>query len=160
MLSLFSCHWCGSFDIAVTKLVKGTFLRVKKKCHNCKTLSTWDSQPLVNEIPECNLLLSAAILFNGCFPEQSLRIFDTIGCATISRSTFFHHQRHFFHQAIFYVWDIKQQSYFSQLADEDKPLVLGGDGRADSPGHSAKYGTYSLVDLNHNIVLDVQLVQV
>ena len=159
MLSLFSsCHWCGSFDIAVTKLVKGTFLRVKKKCHNCKTLSTWGSQPLVNEIPECNLLLSAAILFNGCFPEQSFRIFDTIGCATISRSTFITNVTFFI--KLYFVWDIKQQSYFSQLADEDKLLVLGGDGRSDSPGHSAKYGTYSLVDLNHNIVLDVQLVQV
>ncbi|XP_019859639.1 PREDICTED: uncharacterized protein LOC109587862 [Amphimedon queenslandica] len=160
LLSLFSsCNHCGSFGVSVTKLVKGTFLRVKKKCNNCKTLATWDSQPLVNEIPECNLLLTAAILFNGCLPEKTLRIFHTIGCATISRSTFFHHQRHFLYQAIFYVWDMKQQAFFVQLADEGTALVLGGDGRADSPGHSAKYGTYSLVELNHNIILDIQLVQ-
>ena len=38
--------------------------------------------------------------------------------------------------------------------------MLGGDRRADSPGHSAKYGSYSVLELNHNIILDIQLVQV
>ena len=40
------------------------------------------------------------------------------------------------------------------------PLTVGGDGRADSPGHSAKYGSYSLLDLDYMVVIDVQLVQV
>ena len=33
----------------------------------------------------------------------------------------------------------------------DEPLPLGGDGRSDSPGHSAKYGAHTLMDLHHNI---------
>ena len=41
-----------------------------------------------------------------------------------------------------------------------EPLVLGGDGRSDSPGHSAKYGLYTFMDLEHNVILDVELVQV
>ena len=36
------------------------------------------------------------------------------------------------------------------------PLNLGGDGRADS----AKFGSYSIIDLDQNKVIDVQLVQV
>lgn len=40
------------------------------------------------------------------------------------------------------------------------PLIIGGDGRADSPGHSAKYGTYSVLYLRSGKVMDVQLVQV
>lgn len=43
---------------------------------------------------------------------------------------------------------------------ENTPLILGGDGRADSPGHSAEFGTYSMIELNHNVVLDIQIVQV
>ena len=39
-------------------------------------------------------------------------------------------------------------------------LSVGGDGRADSPGHSAKYGSYGLIDLDTNKVIHVQLVQV
>lgn len=45
---------------------------------------------------------------------------------------------------------MKQQFFFSQFAQEGTPLVLGGDGRADSTGHSAKYGSYSVLELNHN----------
>ena len=37
---------------------------------------------------------------------------------------------------------------------------LGGDGRSDSPGHSAKFGSYALMDMEHNTILDVKLVQV
>ena len=46
------------------------------------------------------------------------------------------------------------------LQVEDKALVLGGDGRCDSPGFSAKYGSYSFMELDYNVVLHVELVQV
>uniref|UniRef100_A0A9J8B7I9 Uncharacterized protein n=1 Tax=Cyprinus carpio carpio TaxID=630221 RepID=A0A9J8B7I9_CYPCA len=38
-------------------------------------------------------------------------------------------------------------------------VVLGWDMHADSPGHSAKYGTYSLMDLRANKIMDIQLIQ-
>ncbi len=40
-----------------------------------------------------------------------------------------------------------------------EPLTIGGDGRRDSPDHSAKYSSYNL-ELRHNVVLDIELVQV
>ena len=43
---------------------------------------------------------------------------------------------------------------------QGKPLILAGDGRADSPGHSAKYGSYTVIDLTCNKVVDFKLVQV
>ncbi|XP_034082366.1 uncharacterized protein LOC117552821 [Gymnodraco acuticeps] len=45
------------------------------------------------------------------------------------------------------------------LQTEGRPLVLGGAGRADSPGHCAKFGTYTTMELESNVVLDLQLVQ-
>ena len=39
-------------------------------------------------------------------------------------------------------------------------LHLSGDGRCDSPGYSAKYGTYSLMDSATDLILDYSLVQV
>ncbi|CAM4569027.1 unnamed protein product [Leuciscus chuanchicus] len=41
----------------------------------------------------------------------------------------------------------------------DGGLVVAGDCRSDSPGHSAKYGSYSLIEERVNKVVDVQLVQ-
>ena len=41
-----------------------------------------------------------------------------------------------------------------------EPLALGGDARNDSPGHCAKYGSYTFLELKHDVVLDVQLLQV
>ena len=39
-------------------------------------------------------------------------------------------------------------------------LDLGGDGRCDSPGHCAKYGTYTLMELSSNKIVDFQCVHV
>ena len=103
--------------------------------------------------------MSAAILFASCLPEPSICMFQTMGCACISRSTFYYHQRHYLHPAIFHIWDSHQQSFFCQLSGDDHTgLILGGDGRSDSPGHSTKYGSCSLIELTH--VIDIQLVQV
>ena len=62
--------------------------------------------------------------------------------------------------AIRLVWERQQRKLLSKLMIEKKGLVLAGDGRADSPGHSAKYGSYSIIDINKNKVVDVKLVQV
>lgn len=48
----------------------------------------------------------------------------------------------------------------SGLQTEDGGIVCGGDGRADSPGHSAKYGTYTMMELRKKAVIDIQVVQV
>ena len=47
--------------------------------------------------------------------------------------------------------------FFSHLPYKKPVLDLH---RSDSPGHCAKYGTYSLIEDRINKVLDLQLVQV
>ena len=42
--------------------------------------------------------------------------------------------------------------------EEDKDLVLCGDGRCDSPGKSAKYCTYSLMESETNKILHVETI--
>ena len=38
--------------------------------------------------------------------------------------------------------------------------MLAGDGRCDSPGHNAKYGTYGLMEVTTEKIVDFSLVQV
>ena len=47
--------------------------------------------------------------------------------------------------AIIRVAKAEQSHLISQV--EGEKLVLGGDGRADSPGHCVKFGSYTLMDL-------------
>lgn len=111
-------------------------------------------------MPAGNILLSAAILYCGALPTKILRVLKLLKCASISNRTFFKHQRQYLQPSISSVWNKHQAEIIRQLKGEKRPLVLGGDGRADSPGHSAKFGSYTLMELKKRVVIDVQLVQV
>ena len=157
LLTLFQfCNKCQLPTPSITKLVFGTFIRIKQWCDNCEAERIRDSQP---NIPTGNLLFSA-ILLTGSLPEQSLRVLRKVGCASITSRNYFIHQRWFLFTAISKTWNMYHEALVAMLQSDHSTLVLGGDGRADSPGHSAKYGTYTLMELSHNIILDIQLVQV
>ena len=154
------CVMCKKTATTVQKKVVGTFLRITQFCKICNYTHTWDSQPYIGNIPAGNLLTSAAILYTGSFPSKAIRIFKTLNCATISLSTFFRHQSSYLQPTINSVWIRHQQKLLSTFKSNNAKLQVGGDGRADSPGHCAKYGAYSLIELTCNRVIDFQLVQV
>ena len=56
------------------------------------------------------------------------------------------------------VRDIVCMHFLKTRACARSPLSVGGDGRADRPGHSVKYGLYGLIDLDTNKVIHIQLV--
>ena len=70
------------------------------------------------------------------------------------------HQADFLQPAIMKVWDRNRTQLWSTIRENETPLVLGGDGRSDSPGHCAKYGSYTFMDIETAKVIDVELVQV
>ncbi|XP_035862681.1 uncharacterized protein LOC116042204 isoform X2 [Sander lucioperca] len=72
--------------------------------------------------------------------------------------TFRRHARMFVEPAIVHTWRKSQEVMLHQLSQDNK-VILGGDMRADSPGHCAKYGSYTMMDLNTNTIVDLQLVQ-
>ena len=129
-------------------------------CSQCNGTFNWGSQPYIGKVPTGNILISAAILYTGCLPAKALRMLRTLNCSTITGKTFFHHQKSHLQPTISLVWERQQRKPISELMEEKQGLILGGDGKADSPGHSAKYGSYSIIDLNKNEVVDLKLVQV
>jgi len=118
------------------------------------------SQPSIRDIPAGNILLSAAILFSGATPGKVLRMLNHMQVACISDRTFYRHQSRFLEPAIMTVWEGEQSMLLAECKARDSALSIGGDGRADSPGHSAKYGSYGLIDLDTNKVIHIELVQV
>ena len=79
--------------------------------------------------------------------------------ASIKNRTYFEHQQNYLEPAILSVCTDKQSKLLSEYAAKG-PITIGGDDRADSPGHSVKYGSYGIIDLRINKVIHVELVQV
>ncbi|XP_052813268.1 uncharacterized protein LOC128240615 isoform X1 [Mya arenaria] len=138
--------------------VQGSAMAIKQVCE-CGHTRRWESQPKVRGVPAGNILLSAGILFSGCSPSKVLRIFDFINVLSISLSTFFSHQRTVLWPAIERVWTKCNDQLISVLLDREEELVVAGDGRSDSPGHSAKFGVYSMIDMHTGRVVAIELVQ-
>ncbi|KAJ8375510.1 hypothetical protein SKAU_G00060900 [Synaphobranchus kaupii] len=78
---------------------------------------------------------------------------------SISDRTYFNHQSQLLHPTILWQWKCDQTVLLQQAA-QDGDVFLGGDMRADTPGHCAKYGSYTMMDLKANRVIDLQLVQI
>ena len=106
---------------------------------------SWDSQPSIADTPLGNIMMSSGILFGGGSPAKVLKIMGHMNVVTIGYSTFMKHQKNYLHAAVERTYREQQSSLLATIKDEGKELILGGHGRCDSPGHSAKYGSYSLI---------------
>ena len=143
---------------AVIEQYKGTLLVVNQKCSNsqCHFTRRWDSQPFVGSIPAGNVLLSAAILFNGASYRKTLKLLQSFGLVVISEDTYLLHARSYLQPTIYNVWREEQRALMDELAVKPGGMVLGGDGR---PGDSARFGSYTTMELHLNKFTDIQLVQ-
>lgn len=161
LLTLFRlCLSCkGPITASVEKVV-GTLLRVAYRCHNCGATGHWDSQTFIGGKVYCDVMLSASILFAGATPTKVLRVLCNLNWPTIGIRTFMRHQRHLLQPTIRQVWNTTQKEMLQRLVEIGMPMILGGDGRHDSAGHSAKYGSYSFIDLEWNMIVHLELVQV
>ena len=65
-----------------------------------------------------------------------------------SEKTFYNIQDKYLFPVINEVWEGEQNAVFDDL--KNKELWLSGNGRCDSPGHSVKCGTYTMIDQNSN----------
>lgn len=155
-----TCPTCQS-PCSVESFTSGTLVHVKQLCVNrrCQYFRSWASQPFAHNIAAGNILLSAAILFSGASYCKVLRLLHSIGIKTISETTYKRHAREYLQPAVYKVWRDHQEKLVQQLAAMPGKPEVGGDGRADSPGHCAKYGSYTALELRINKVIDVQLVQ-
>ncbi|XP_070209079.1 uncharacterized protein [Littorina saxatilis] len=88
-----------------------------------------------------------------------LRFLMHMGVRAVSANTVSQHQTAFLQPAVRDVWQGWQDHYISTTRQMQKAVILGGDGRADLPGHCAKFGVYSLMDLTIMKISIIHLVQ-
>ena len=62
--------------------------------------------------------------------------------------------------SILMLWKRHQSKLLGQLKENGEELIIGGDGRHGSMGHSAKYGAYTVFCCNISKIIHFALVQV
>lgn len=143
----------------VTSSQTGTLITIETKCNACKEIFTWKSQPfLLGKFPAGNLLLSFAVLCAGASIKKVLTVFQHMGVLVYNEPTYYYHQRHLLIPTVVSFWRKYQKKILDTL--KGKEVVLAGDGRHDSMGHSAKYGTYTMFCCTVGLIIHVVLVQV
>ena len=138
LLQLFThCASCHCECMGKVAYRKGTFIAIQQLCSECGHKRVWTSQPRIKDTPAGNILLSASILYSGATPGKVLRLMSHMRVACISNRTFYSHQQRYLAPTIISVWSQEQSRLLAQSKAQSTSLSIGGDGRADSPGHSA-----------------------
>uniref|UniRef100_A0A1X7V613 Uncharacterized protein n=1 Tax=Amphimedon queenslandica TaxID=400682 RepID=A0A1X7V613_AMPQE len=94
----------------------------------------------------------------GNLPLKTFQFLKYLNYKSISPTTFFKRRKLSLLPAVSTLRERKQSKYF-EAKKMCSPLIRGGDRRADSPGFSAMYGSYTTMDLNFNQIVDIALVQ-
>lgn len=154
------CRYCAGPCQVLPPTEIGTCVEYETKCEGeqCGKTYKWQSQPYTNKMPLGNLILAAAAFFTACSPKRLLDCLHYAGIAVFSRTTYDKVQTAYLVPAVRQVWAQCQQRLFQARAD--RPVKLAGDGRCDSPGHCAKFRSYTLMDAQTSEVLHSELIQV
>ena len=114
---------------------------------------------MVKRKPLGNLLLAASILFTGNTFAAISRLASCLNLQFFSESVFYDTQQKYLFPAINDAWEAEKQRQLDIL-NAKEVVNLDGDARCDSPGHSAKYGTYTLMDDDTGDVVAFSVIQV
>lgn len=100
-----------------------------------------------------------SFIFTGVCISKALLMLRHIGILMMKPRAYFRHQSEILFPAILQHWE----QYQATLYDDARKLtnaVWSGDGRYDSMGHSAKYGTYTLFSNTMSKLVHFELLQV
>ena len=159
LLKLFGrCVECGGEVLEKELLKKGSALKVTTLCKNSHS-KEWVSQPLVNRAAAGNVLLSGAILFTGNTFSRVSEVASAINLAFLSKSDYHNWQKKHLFPVINDRWQQEKAAVLADLLDRNSVTLLG-DGRCDSPGYSAKYGTYTMMDKESEKIVDFEVCHV
>ncbi|KAL1430227.1 hypothetical protein MTO96_015291 [Rhipicephalus appendiculatus] len=150
------CRVCGGDETTVDFTSSGTMICATMTCSK-KHVTKWCSQPIANNKTLGNVLLCSAILFTGSSPTKVIRLLSVMGVQSLQKTQYFQYQRCYLLPAVQQAWLSHQKDLLEEA--KQQPLSLAGDGRGDTPGHSADFGTYILMNMSTNKVLHMELVK-
>ena len=151
------CPDCGAVVVTKTSSIEGSLLKVQYSCLSNHD-GIWYSQPLLDKMAAGNLLLTCATVLTGRTYCDLSEMAEVLEMPILSESHFYHLQSEYVFPVINTEYNIHSEAVLSDL--QDSPISVVGDGRFDSPGFSAKYCTYSIMDARSGLVTGFSLMHV
>ena len=121
-------------------------------------VKVWNSQPYINKIPACNVLLPAAVFITGGSYTTVMEILEVANVHALSPRECYNIQSVYVIPEVEKMWSIHNEAVMSAVSE--KSVVVSGDARCDSPGHNATFGTYSLLDADSHLIVAQETVSV
>lgn len=109
-----------------------------------------------NNVYVNDILIPAAVVLSGNHYYKFSNLCQAMNLQIPSGQSYLNSQKHFIMPTVIELWDQMTSETRKFLAEQD--VCLLGDGRSDSPGHSAKYCTYIMMDSDTEVVVDMQIV--
>ena len=158
LIGKITCSICGKPQSDMKKFPLGSMVKVRTECLGGHAIFSWNSQPLLGNMPSGNLLCSAATLFSGETFQHMKNFAAFLRLEFVGKTTFFEIQQ----EVLLPVIDTAFQSHMKNVQEElnGTETWLSGDGRFDSPGFSAKYGFYAMMGQTTNKIAATELVRV
>ncbi|XP_002939397.1 uncharacterized protein LOC100487738 [Xenopus tropicalis] len=145
---------CQSPIVEVEKKLDGSMLSVRLTCLDGHSM-LWNSQPTFGETSIGNLEITGSIILTGATYQKTYDIFKLLSIPFISHTMFYNYQRNYVFPAIDHQWKKEKDV----MARKRTPMALAGDGQFDSPGHSAKFCTYTMMDVTSKKIIDFKIEQ-
>lgn len=87
--------------------------------------------------------LAASVFFRGIHFGNFERFCSNVNLKTIREDTYSRLRKKFVFPVIEKTWTKEQSAVLTTMKSREGEVELCGDGRCDSPGHSAQYYTYT-----------------
>lgn len=141
-------------EVEILSEVVSSAVYLRWVCTNNHEVHKWCSQPLLNRrVHSGDVLLSAALLASGNNFQKIALFAKFLKLPILSSSSFVKIQRTYVTPSIEEIWTNHQNEIFEEFRGKD--IVVLGDGRMDSPGHSAQYCTYTFMENETHKILCV-----
>jgi len=116
---------------------------------------TWQTQPSIPGVKgKGNLALTAGLFFSGAQFSKFQQFVSIVNLKSIGKDCYYALREKYVFPVTDACWETEQNNLINTLKDRRESVTLAGDGRCDSPGHSAKYGTYTTLDVQSDKVID------
>ena len=133
-------------------------IKITTTCLNGNS-NEWHSQPTANGTAIGNLLIPAAILSTGNTFQHMGDFAKYFIVQFVSAFHYYSIQNSHLFLVVHHTWKAEKGKLIQQL-QQLASVDLCGDGRSDSPGHCAKYGTYTMMDETSSRIVEFNIVQV